>query len=336
MSTNILPFGTGTATPADELLSAARAGGDAAPRHAVRFATGMQPLDDVLGGGFRQQHLVLMTGRPGVGKTITALQWARACARQDHMAIYVCYEHSAQELLARLFALEIASSAPSNQMPAADDLARRAQETIMGTGSFEEVLAEPIVANAYENLKEYAQRIRFVEASGRGTDVDAIDRIVAEVDGRPVALFVDYLQKMPVRNWSGDERDRSGHLAEALKDLAISRNAAIVAITSAEREALYERRVRMHHMRGSSALVYEADVIIALNDKAVAVSRSHLAFDPVRVEQFRRQVVFSLEKNRSGPSDLDMEFTKDFVHFRLDPQGAFITEKLVDDVLYLD
>ena len=92
----------------------------------------------------------------------------------------------------------------------------------------------------------------------------------------------------------------------------------------------------MHHMSGSSALAYEADVIVALNDKAVAVSRSHLAFDPVRVEQFRRQIVFSIEKNRGGPSDLDMEFTKDFIHFRIDPHGAFITEKLVDDILYLD
>ncbi len=336
MSTNILPFATGTATPADALLSAVRAGGDAAPRHGVRFPTGMQPLDDVLGGGFRQQNLVLVTGRPGVGKTITALQWARACARHDLMAIYVCYEHSAQELLARLFALEIASSAPSSQMPSADALARRAQEAILGSGSLDDMLAEPIVAKAYENLSSYAGRLRFVEASGRGTDVDAIDRIVAEVDEGPVALFVDYLQKMPTRGWSGDERDRSGHLAESLKDLAITRNAAVVAVTAAEREALYERRVRMHHMRGSSALAYEADVVVALNDKAVAVSRSHLAFDPVRVDLFRRQVVFSLEKNRNGPSDLDMEFTKDFVHFRIDPQGAFITEKLVDDILYLD
>jgi replicative DNA helicase len=307
-----------------------------ATSHTVRFPTGMQPLDDVLGGGFRQQNLVLVTGRPGVGKTITALQWARSCARRDLMAIYVCYEHSAQELLARLFALEVASSAPASQMPSADALARRAQEAVMGTGSLEDLLVEPVVADAYENLRGYAKRLRFVEASGRGTNIDALDRIVSDVTEQPVALFVDYLQKMPTPAWSGDERDRAGHLAESLKDLAISRDAAVIAVTAAEREALSERRVRLHHMRGSSALAYEADVILALNDKAVAVSRSHLAFDPVRVEQFRRQVVFSLEKNRAGPSNLDIEFTKDFAHFRIDPQGAFIAEKLVDDVLYLD
>jgi replicative DNA helicase len=336
MTTNILPFASGTATAADELLAAVRNGGDIAPAHAIRFPTGMQPLDDVLGGGFRQQHLVLMTGRPGVGKTITALQWARSCARRDAMAIYVCYEHSPQELLGRLFALEVASCASASQMPSADALARRAQEAVMGNDSLDDLLADRTVADAYEKLRDYSGRLRFVEASGRGTNIDALDRIVSDVSGRPVALFVDYLQKMPTPGWSGDEQDRAGHLAESLKDLAISRDAVVIAVTAAEREALSERRVRLHHMRGSSALAYEADVIVALNDKAVAVSRSHLAFDPVRVEQFRRQLVFSLEKNRSGPSNLDMEFTKDFVHFRIDPQGAFITEKLVDDVLYLD
>ena len=48
----------------------------------TRFPTGMFPLDDVLDGGFRRQDLVLITGRPGAGKTVMALQWARAVARQ--------------------------------------------------------------------------------------------------------------------------------------------------------------------------------------------------------------------------------------------------------------
>ena len=74
----------------------------------------------------------------------------------------------------------------------------------------------------------------------------------------------------------------------------------------------------------------------AENDKAVAVSKSHLAYDPVRAEQYRRMLVLSIEKHRSGPADLDVEFVKDFGHYRVLPQGSFLTEKLVDDILYLD
>jgi replicative DNA helicase len=335
MTTNILPFGTATSVRAADLLTDLSANAIPTAPHARRFPTGMQPLDDVLGGGFQPQDLVLVTGRPGVGKTITALQWARATAMRDLDAIYVCYEHSPQVLLARLFALEIASEAPPDQTHAVDHLTRRAQEAVLGALPLQEVLDDPIVAGAYERLQSYARKLVLVQASGRATDIEAIDRLVTEFDP-PVAVFVDYLQKMPTRPALTDENERTTLLAESLKELAIARNSVVVAIAAADRAALYERRLRLRHMRGSSALAYEADVVIVLNDKAVAVSKSHLAFDPVRAEQFRRMLVFSIEKHRSGPSELDMEFAKDFGHYRVLPQGSFITEKLVDDVLYLD
>jgi len=301
MTTNILPFGAATSVRAAELLTALSADGSPITPLASRFPTGMQPLDDVLGGGFQPQDLVLITGRPGVGKTITALQWARATAMRGLDAIYVCYEHSPQVLLARLLSLEIASEAPADQMHSVDRLAQRAQEAVFGALPLGEVLDDPIVAGAYERLQSYARRLVLVQASGRGTDVDAIDRLVAEFD-QPVAVFVDYLQKMPTRPVLTDENERTTLLAESLKELAITRNSVVVAIAAADRAALYERRLRLRHMRGSSALAYEADVVIVLNDKAVAVSKSHLAYDPVRADQFRRMLVFSIEKHRSGPS----------------------------------
>lgn len=335
MTTNILPFGAATSVRAADLLTASRDSGGRVLANATRFPTGMQPLDDVLGGGFQPQDLVLITGRPGVGKTITALQWARTVAMRDLDAIYVCYEHAPQVLLARLLALEIATEAKPDQMHLVDRLAQRAQEAVFGARPFEEMLDEPLVAAAFERLQSYARKLLLVQASGRATDIEAIDRIVSDFD-HPVAVFVDYLQKVPTRPVLNDEDERSTVLAESLKEMAITRNAVVVAIAAADRAALYERRLRLRHMRGSSALAYEADVVVVLNDKAVAVSKSHLAFDPVRAEQFRQMLVYSIEKHRSGPSELDIEFVKDFAHYRVMPQGSFLAEKLVDDVLYLD
>ncbi len=336
MAVNFLPFGAATPVRAADLLSSVYRGAVSTSPRLPRFPTGMQPLDDSLGGGFKTQDLVLLTGRPGIGKTITALQWARECARREMDAIYVCYEHSPHALLARLFALEIATLVRPDRIHAVGDLVERAQEAVLGAGSLDDVLSDPLAADAYAHLQSYARRLVLVPASGRSTDVETIDRILSDLEGRPVALFVDYLQKMPTRPGLTDENERSTLLAEALKELAITRNAVVVAIASADRAALFERRLRLRHMRGSSALAYEADVVIVMNDKAVAVSKSHLAYDPVRADQFRRMLVFSIEKNRSGPTDLDIEFTKDFVNYRILPQGSFLAEKLVDDVLYSD
>ena len=68
--------------------------------------TGFDLLDRAIGGLFAQDLLVV-AGHPGVGKTITALQWARFAALANIGVIYVCYEHDQLDLLSRLLCLEI-------------------------------------------------------------------------------------------------------------------------------------------------------------------------------------------------------------------------------------
>ena len=58
------------------------------------------------------------------------------------------------------------------------------------------------------------------------------------------------------------------------------------------------------------------------------MSRSHLAFDTTRHEDFRQHTIFSVEKNRSGQANVDLEFKKDFTHFRFKPNGRFVSERL--------
>ena len=72
-----------------------------------------------------------------------------------------------------------------------------------------------------------------------------------------------------------------------------------------------------------------------LNDKITAVSKRHTAFDTVRADDFRGLVVLSIEKNRNGPSGINLEFRKDFVHYRFNPVGAVLEEELIDGVMSL-
>lgn len=75
---------------------------------------------------------------------------------------------------------------------------------------------------------------------------------------------------------------------------------AVIAVVAADIHGLANRRLRLHNLRGSSALAYECDVAVILNDKSQAVSKVHLAYDPVRAATFKHQVVFTVEKNRGG------------------------------------
>ncbi len=301
---------------------------------AVQFATGFQPLDDVLGGGIRAQDLVLVGGRPGVGKTVASLQWARWMAMQGHTAIFVCYEHSPHSLLGRLLALELGCLARPDEIVELTRLRTIAQEVALGAVPAEALTVDPLGEEAYHRVQEYGPRLRLVQGSGLRTGVNELARIVSEYRDGSTALFVDYLQKVPVAADLRANEERTTYLTEQLKELAMAAEVPVVALAAADREGLTARRLRLHHLRGSTALAHEADIAILLNEKAISVSKSHLAFDSVRAEQFKRWVIFSVEKNREGAPDMNLEFRKDLANYRFDPNGGFISEALVDQVLY--
>lgn len=298
------------------------------PAHVT--ATGFDPLDRVLSGGLRTHDLLILGGMPGVGKTVAALQLAAAAARQGRPVVYACYEHSAEVLLSRLLLLELGEQAGNDALVEELSTTRVRDAAATGTGLRRLCEQDAAVAAAAEALRGYAHRMLLVPASGTRTGVAELAALVAAADAPPL-LVVDYLQKVAVRPEPPDEPEKVRRITEGLKELALTYEATVVAVTAADRAALDARRVRLHHLRGSSAIAYEADVVVLMNDKFQCVSKVHLAYDAVRAEQHRYWVVFSVEKNRGGPTSVDVEFRKDFVHYRFDPAGGYVHERLVDE-----
>lgn len=88
-------------------------------------------------------------------------------------------------------------------------------------------------------------------------------------------------------------------------------------------------------LRGASALQYEADIGLVLNNKRDIISREHLVYNPSSGESLRHWLVMSVEKNRAGLTAIDMEYPLDAAHFRLVSTGGFVRERLVDQTLVL-
>ena len=301
--------------------------------------TGFSPLDTYLHGGVRVGELFLVGGAQGVGKSTWALQLARHVAAGGHgRALYVCYEHSEEFLLERLIAMESALAGEEGPISVGDLRNLLAGSAGGGSrhGGIGELLAElgptqPVL----ERLAAYEERLFLVKA-GAMTSVEAIGSLARACPGEgPLVVIVEYLQKVSVFPDPPSEEEQVRRSVEGLKELAMSQSVAVVAVVAADTEGVKAQRMRIHHLRGDTALAYEADVVLLLNDKHRAVARHHVVYQPNVAEGFHGWVVFSLEKNRGGVDGIDFELRKRFTHACFDPAGGFLSEQLVDGRLYL-
>ena len=65
-----------------------------------RVSSGVEGLDDILGGGLTEQRLYLLEGTPGTGKTTLALQFLLDGARSGESGLYITLSETAEELRA--------------------------------------------------------------------------------------------------------------------------------------------------------------------------------------------------------------------------------------------
>lgn len=293
--------------------------------------TGFDPLDLALDGGLNAEELVLVGGRPGVGKTVMLTQLARTAALAGRRAVYVSYEHSERAMLARLLTLELAETSDDLDPTTLLSLRRVVRAYCFGSITDEVFRGEhPRLSVAADRLASLGERLQIVAASHRTTDLEVISELASATVSTGDLLVIDYLQKIPAPVTT--DRGPTFEVAEVLKDLANELGATVVVAAAASDMGIVRGRLRLDHLEGGAGLAHECDVALLLNEKVKATSPVHLAYDTTRIEEARNQVVVSVEKNRRGPTDINMEFTKDFANFRFDPKGTFVSDTLIDDI----
>lgn len=65
----------------------------------TKVPTGIDGLDEMLGGGFPAGHVVLVTGLPGTGKTCLGLQYLLAGAARGEKGVFLSLEEDTPQLL---------------------------------------------------------------------------------------------------------------------------------------------------------------------------------------------------------------------------------------------
>jgi replicative DNA helicase len=314
------------------------------------WATGFDPLDGFLSGGLRPGELTLLGGPQGLGKTTFALQVARQALAAGHRVLYVSFEHDAVNLLQRLLAAEAGERAGRDAVSL-----RAVRALVEGDGaamspspspslspslSLSDKLAEtPGGAVALGSISADLERLHVLRGGTRTATADIAAAAAAIVgdDGRHPLIVVDYVQKVATDTPAADEERRMAQVAGELKDLALTIAAPVVAISASDALGISDgKRLRTQHLRGASALAYEADTVLLLNDKFDVVARHHLVYGAANTERYRNFAVLTIEKNRGGIAGVDMEFRKRFDQARFERTGDLVAEQLVDSRVFTE
>ena len=308
---------------------------------------GLSPLDRTLGGGIRSGELMLIGGAQGTGKTTMSLQIARNIAQSGQAnALYICFEHDEEYLLNRLMAMESALAGPmppdTTKSIRIQDVRREVLGTWMAQGGQDkpDLRGNPRLRPALDRIARYGQGLYLLRGSHAQTNVANIRAMIEgyrrSAPARPLVVFIDYLQRVPAVPDPPTETERVTNVVAALKDLALGLGVAVVCIVAADKEGLKAARLRNHHLRGSSALNYESDVILILNEKYAIVAKVNIEFNPHQAQRFRDWTIMTVEKNRSGRDAVDLEYEKHFEFSCFDPEGRQVQEKLIEERLYND
>jgi len=309
------------------------------------IATGFVPLDKTIGGGMRPGELLLIGGAQGAGKTTMALQMARNIAAAGQASVlYVCFEHEEEYLIQRLIAMESALAHLPQKSGAVK--IQDVKKEVLGsytasaeTGTKAKLGANPRLRPSLERIARYGSQLHLMRGTATASTIENMRHLAAEFraqDGQRLVMIVDYLQKVPVIPEPSDEAEKVTRIVSGLKDIALSLEIPVIAIVAADREGLKAKRLRNHHLRGSSAINYESDIILILNDKYHIVAKVNIEFNPYQAQRYRDWVVVTIEKNRGGQDNVDLEYEKLFEYSCFDPTGRVTAEKLIEERLFND
>lgn len=237
--------------------------------------TGFTDLDR-LTNGLHPGQLIVIAGRPGLGKSTLGLDIARACAVHADIAVCVySLEMSQMEITSRVLSAE--TRVPLHHLR---------------TGT----MGEEDWLKLARRMGQISEAPLFVDDSAHATFADIRSKARRLAHRHDIKLIVvDYLQLMSSTRRTESRQQEVSDLSRGLKLLAKELGIPIIAISQLNRgpEQRTDKRPQLSDLRESGAIEQDADLVILVHRE------DYYDKDSARAGE----ADFIIAKHRNGPTD---------------------------------
>ncbi len=268
-------------------------------KYVTGVPTGFKDLDRMT-AGFQPSNLIIVAGRPSMGKTSLCLNMAEhAAIKEKRPVLFFSLEMSEQEMGLRL----LCSQAMINLRSVREGfLARKSWPAITNTAS--QIASAPL----HFDFSSSPTILEIRSTSRRWA------RDVKNKGLEPGMIIIDYLQLLRGGGTAESRQQEISDISRSLKALARELKVPVVALSQLNRRTEDRgregNRPQLSDLRESGAIEQDADVVIAILREEV-----YKRDDP----DLKGKAKLFVLKQRNGPiGDVDVLFQNDFTKF-VDP-----------------
>ncbi|MDY6805516.1 MAG: replicative DNA helicase [Cyanobacteriota bacterium] len=246
---------------------------------------------DAMTGGFQRSDLIIVAGRPSMGKTSFAINIAHNIATTQKLPIAIfSLEMSKEQLVQRLLASE--AKIESNRLRAGRVSQNEWEPLIQAIGTLSEL---PIFIDDTPNITVNEMRSK-------------TRRLQTENGGALGLILLDYLQLME-GSGSDNRVQELSRITRSLKGLARELSVPIISLSQLSRsvETRTNKRPMMSDLRESGSIEQDADLVIMLYREEY--------YNPDTPDAGIAEVIIT--KHRNGPvGTVKFLFDSQFTRFR--------------------
>jgi len=252
--------------------------------------TGYDDLDQ-LTSGLQNSDLVIIAGRPSMGKTALAMNIAQNASTKTGIPVAIySLEMSREQLAIRMLASEARVDSQRLRKGFLGETDWPKLTTAAGTLSDAAIYIDDTPAISVLEMKAKARRLKAEHGLG--------------------LIVLDYLQLMRGRDSSMPREQEISEISRSLKSLAKELNVPVVALSQLNRqvESRTDKRPQMADLRESGAIEQDADVILFIyRDEVYNKSEDN-------PEKGLAEIIVG--KQRNGPTGkVKLSFLNDYTRF---------------------